>query len=313
MITNSKILITGGCGFIGRALIKKYYDDNEILVLSRDEAKHHALKQEFPRVEFRVCDIRNYDLMHRLTKGCDYGIFAASLKHIDVCSNNLEEAKSIILDGAINSKKVACDHGFKSAVFISSDKACSPALYYGVLKAAGEQVFVSSDITNGETVFSACRYGNVFNSTGSIVPLLEKYSGKKKFTLYHRDMTRFMIDAGEATHLIDACLVENVNRSIVVPDLQSFRLLDLFKIYEEDKGLEFEIGDRPREGEKIHESLISAEESYRTSYCFDRVLNYFKIGVNLSHFLPRGFLGKDLSSDSCLVTKKELRTIINEA
>ena len=106
MIKNEKIFITGGAGFLGKTLIKKLSKDNEITIYSRDEFKHYLLKKYYPNVEFIVGDIRNYDLLQRSSRDHSIGIFAASLKQIEACENNAEEASRIIVDGALNCRRV---------------------------------------------------------------------------------------------------------------------------------------------------------------------------------------------------------------
>jgi UDP-N-acetylglucosamine 4,6-dehydratase len=139
-LKNKRIFITGGCGFLGKALIKDLYKDNEITVYSRDEAKHYYVKKQYPKVNFVIGDIRNLDLMQRAAKryNCNVGIFAASLKQIEACDENPEEAIYTIALGAVNSRKVAEDCVFESAIFCSTDKATSPNLIYGALKLAGD-------------------------------------------------------------------------------------------------------------------------------------------------------------------------------
>jgi UDP-N-acetylglucosamine 4,6-dehydratase len=119
----NKIFITGGAGFLGRNIVKRYYEHNEIVVYSRDESKHYYLKKQFPKIKCVVGDIRNYDLMKRASKGCNIGIFAASLKQIGAVDQNVEESVKIIVDGAVNSRRVAEENEFEAACFISSDKS----------------------------------------------------------------------------------------------------------------------------------------------------------------------------------------------
>ena len=114
---NEKIFITGGAGFLGRNLVKKLYKDNEITVYSRDEAKHYYMKKDYPSVKFVVGDIRNRDLLIRKSKGHTVGIFAASLKQIEACNDNYEEAAKTIVDGAFNSRLAAEQNNFKSSCF----------------------------------------------------------------------------------------------------------------------------------------------------------------------------------------------------
>ena len=124
-----KIFITGGAGFLGKHIIEKLYENNEITVYSRDEAKHYFLKKKYPKVNFVIGDIRNKDLLIRKSKNHTVGIFAASLKQIEACNDNFEEAKSIIIDGAINSRIAAENNNFKSACLFLRIKVELPQLY----------------------------------------------------------------------------------------------------------------------------------------------------------------------------------------
>ena len=160
----NKIFITGGAGFLGRNIVKRYYEHNEIVVYSRDESKHYYLKKQFPKIKCVVGDIRNYDLMKRASKGCNIGIFAASLKQIGAVDQNVEESVKIIVDGAVNSRRVAEENEFEAACFISSDKSRAATTLYGAMKfVAGESFIVNSD--NSLVRLSSAIYGNVLNST----------------------------------------------------------------------------------------------------------------------------------------------------
>ena len=168
---NKNIFITGGAGYLGRNIVKRYYENNSITVYSRDEAKHYYLKKQFPNIRCVVGDIRNYDLLKRASVGCNIGIFAASLKQIGAVDQNVEEAKKVIVDGALNSRRIAEENNFEAACFISSDKSRAATTLYGAMKfVAGESFIVNSDNTN--TRLSSAIYGNVLNSTGSIIPLM---------------------------------------------------------------------------------------------------------------------------------------------
>jgi UDP-glucose 4-epimerase len=263
MLNNKRIFITGGAGFLGKALVKRYYDNNEVTIYSRDESKHYYLKKEFPNIRCIIGDIRNYDLLKRSSVGHDVGIFAASLKQIGAVDQNVEEAVRVIVDGALNSRRISEENNFESACFVSSDKSRAATTLYGSMKfVAGEAFIVNSDQTN--TKLSTVIYGNVLNSTGSVIPLIwQAIKNSYELELYSEHMTRFFIDIESAMNLIEIGL--STSGFNVIPNLKSFRILDLFEIYAEEFGMRYKV-TTPRISEKLHEVVVSREETNRTFY-----------------------------------------------
>ena len=306
MINDKRIFITGGAGYLGKNIIERYYDYNEITIYSRDEAKHYYIKKQFPNIRCVVGDVRNYDLLKRASKNHDIGIFAASLKQIEAVDQNVEEAIEIIVKGAINSRRVAEDHDFESACFISSDKSRAATTLYGSMKfVAGESFIVNAEESNVR--LSNAIYGNVFNSTGSIIPLIWDAIRKNyKLKLYSAEMTRFMIDVSRAIDLIESGL--QTSGYNVIPNLKSFRVKDLFEIYEENFGLEYTLS-KPRISEKLHEMMVSKEESYRTIYN-ERDDNYYMHYKNVNDH--HNFDWSELTSDITVVSKEELNKILKQ-
>jgi UDP-glucose 4-epimerase len=300
-IKNKKIFITGGAGFLGKNIVKRYYDENEITIYSRDEAKHYYLKKQYPKINCIVGDVRNLDLLLRASKGHDIGIFAASLKQISAVDENYEEGLDIIVRGAINSRRVAEENNFESACFISSDKSRAATTLYGSMKfTAGESFIVNSE--KSKTKLSTAIYGNVLNSTGSIIPLIwDSIKNNYILTLYSDKMTRFMINIDEAIDLIETGL--SVNGYNVIPNLKSFLVKDLFEIYREEFGLKYETG-QPRVSEKLHEMMISKEESPRTF--FDKEKNTYFMHYKDIH----SDNDYEFTSDKVLVSKNELKDIL---
>jgi len=294
---NKKIFITGGAGYLGKNIIEKYYDKNEITIYSRDEAKHYFLKKQYPNIKCVVGDIRNYDLLKRASSKSDIGIFAASLKQISSVDENYEEGVNVIINGGLNSRRVAEENNMEAACFISSDKSRAATTLYGSMKyVAGESFIVNSE--ESTTRLSTAIYGNVMNSTGSIIPLIwDSIKNERTLVLYSEEMTRFLIEIEDAITLIEESL--KVNGFNLIPNLKSFLIKDLFEIYKEYFGLKYVIGE-PRVSEKLHEMMISKEETPRTF--FDKEKNlYF---MHYKNIYNTGV--EEFTSDKVMISKEEL-------
>jgi UDP-glucose 4-epimerase len=302
---NKRIFITGGAGFLGRNIIKRYYDKNEITIFSRDEAKHYYLKKEYPKLNCVIGDVRNYELMLKSAKNHDIGIYTASLKQIEAVDQNIEESIKIIIDGAINSRKVSEEVGMEAACFVSTDKSRAATTLYGSMKfVAGESFIINAE--KSKVRLSTAIYGNVLNSTGSIIPLIWDAINKNySLTLYSPKMTRFMIEIEEAINLIECGL--KVTGYNVIPNIKSFRVYDLFEIYKEKFNLKYTIGE-PRISEKLHEMMISNEEVSRTIYNKEDDVFYmhYKNTTNVK------FDWDEYTSDKTLVSKTELELILKK-
>lgn len=301
-LKNKKIFITGGAGFLGKNIVNRYYNDNEITIYSRDEAKQYYLKKQFPKINCIIGDIRNFDLLKRSSKKHDIGIFAASLKQIEAVDQNVEESVEIIVKGAINSRRVTEENQFESACFISSDKSRAATTLYGSMKfLAGESFIVNAD--KNIIRLSTAIYGNVLNSTGSIIPLIwDAIKNNYELHLYSSEMTRFMITADQAIDLIEESL--KVNGYNVIPDVKSFKIKDLFEIYADKFNLKYKLGT-PRISEKLHEIMVSAEELPRLK----KINNYFYMHYkNIYNELV--FPNNQYSSKDVCLTKEELDLVL---
>lgn len=296
IIKNKKIFISGGAGFLGKNLIKKWYYDNNITIFSRDEAKHYFLKKEYPNLNCIVGDVRNFSLLKRSSTNHDIGIFAASLKQIEACEKNYEEATRVIVDGAFNSKISAIENNFEAACYISSDKSVCPTTIYGMCKALAGESFISSN-ENVNTKLSTAIYGNIANSTGSVIPLIWNYiKNKQTLELYDESMTRFILSIEDAVNLIEKSLD---NRDVnVIPKAKSFYIKHLFEIYNKEFNLNFFIS-KPRENEKIHEIMASNEHIPRMESIDDYFIMHKKVKNNNLIFPNNEYSSKDfvLSKD----------------
>jgi UDP-glucose 4-epimerase len=301
---NKKIFITGGSGYLGKELIKKLYPDNEITIYSRDEAKQYFLKKQYPNLNCVIGDVRNYELLKKASKNNDIGIFAASLKQIETCHNNYEEAEEIIVKGAFNSRRIAEENNFESACFISSDKSRAATTIYGAMKYVAGESFISG---SSEVLLSTAIYGNIINSTGSIIPLIwNSLNNNIPITLYSAEMTRFLLTIEEAVSLIEKSLkYTNVN---TIPTAKSFLISDLFDIYKENYGLKFNISN-PRSGEKIHEIMASNEEISRIE--FKKEDNIYLLHQQKT-FSQVSFANGEYSSKDNCISKNELNLFLKK-
>jgi len=273
MIKNKKILIIGGTGALGKTLVKRYYDSNKIIVLSRDEHKHYYLQKEYPNVHSIIGDVKDKGSI----KNClmrfkpDIVINAAALKHVPICEDDPFESVKTNIIGHQNIIESVTEVGdVETLIFVSTDKACNPINVYGMCKAISERLYIEYAKQRGTPKVVLVRYGNVLESTGSVIPFFKSLleNGSNHLPITHRDMTRFLLTLEQATDLIDwAYQFDGSHGKIAIPKVKALKIVDvarcLLTYYQ--KNIKFkDVGIRP--GEKLHEEMISKEEWMRTEY-----------------------------------------------
>ena len=307
---NKRIMIIGGTGALGRTLTKRYYKDNEILIFSRDEHKHVNLKHKFPDVSYQIGDVKDKEsLLQALNEyKPDVVINTAALKHVPICEENPYESVKTNIIGHKN--LIDCiqltNHQIETLMFISTDKACSPINVYGMCKAISERLYIDYANKQNDIKVVLCRYGNVLESTGSVIPFFKKIlnSGKNSLPITDERMTRFSITLDESVELIQWAYEHTESHgNIVVPKLESLKIVDIAKELGKDYGhqdIELEyVGIR--QGEKLHEEMVSLEESLRTTE-YDK---YFMITDEVINKEVWSF-----ASDTTILPKDEVRKFL---
>lgn len=283
-LNNKKILVTGGSGTFGNAFVERILKENikKVYIFSRDECKQWQMSQKFNdnRVQFLIGDIRDKDRLYRAFEGIDYIIHAAAQKHVPSCEYNPFEAVNTNVIGTENIINAAIDRGVKKVLAISTDKAVLPINLYGCTKAVMEKLFIHGNnyAGNNDTKFSCVRYGNVIGSRGSVIELWKKQIKESdNITLTDISMTRFWITIEKAVEFVLQSLNIMKGEEIFVPELRTMELKDLALIFTSFDNIEI---TGVRQGEKLHEILISREETSRTLKIKDFKENFFKIYQN---------------------------------
>ena len=253
-----RILITGGSGFLGRALTKHWRDEHTVCVYSRGEAAQAALEPH-PNVRKFIGDVRDRDRLLRAMDRCDVVIHAAALKRIEVGRYNPDEMVKTNVAGTMNVIDAAQDEGVDRVLYVSTDKAWRPISAYGLSKALGEAMFLAANDTVAyqKPRFAAVRYGNVMGSTGSVIPIWRKQLAEKgRVTITDPEVTRFWMSVDEAVALIDNTIETMQGGELAIPTLPSFRLGDLAAAM--DAG--YDVTSLP-EWEKVHEGMSDMNRS----------------------------------------------------
>lgn len=281
MFKNKTLLITGGTGSFGNAVLDRFLDTDigEIRIFSRDEKKQHdmRLKYKNDKLKFYIGDVRSYDSIHMATRGVDYIFSAAALKQVPSCEFYPVEAVKTNVLGTENTLNAAISNGVKRVIVLSTDKAVYPINAMGMSKALMEKVTVatSRNVPANGPLMCNTRYGNVMASRGSVIPLfVEQIKARKPLTITDPDMTRFMMSLSNAVELVLFAFSNGMQGDTFVqksPAATIRTLVDaLKKIFNSSSEVKV-IGTR--HGEKKHEALLSREEMISA----DNIDGYYRV------------------------------------
>jgi len=326
LLNDKTILITGGTGSFGNYFtdyVLQHYKPKKIIIYSRDEFKQFNMRNRLMKYDsimrYFIGDVRDQARMRRAFDGVDYVIHAAAMKQVPACEYNPNEAIKTNINGAVNVIEAALDTGVKRVVALSTDKAVNPINLYGGTKLVSDKLFIAANAYSGlkDTRFSIVRYGNVAGSRGSVIPFFRSLveAGKTELPITDFEMTRFWISLEQGVQLVIKALAESRGGETFIAKIPSFKITDLAKAILPDCTLR-EVGIR--EGEKLHEVMVTKEDSLRT-YEYDK---HFIIYPQMSWWdetkavpggkqVPRGF---EYSSgqNSQWLSVKDLQVLLSE-
>lgn len=271
MFNDKSIFVSGGTGSFGQMFVKivlERFKPKRVVVFSRDELKQYEMSQRFPASRFPVLryfigDVRDQPRLRRALEGIDMVVHAAALKHVPIAEYNPFECIKTNILGAQNLIEACLDSGVRRVVALSTDKAAAPINLYGATKLASDKLFIAANNIRGsrDLRFSVVRYGNVMGSRGSVIPMFLRQRTSGRLSITHPDMTRFNITLEAGVDLVLKALNEARGGEVLVPKLPSYRITDLATAIAPDCAHDI-IGMRP--GEKLHEEMITASDSFRT-------------------------------------------------
>jgi len=320
MLNNSSILITGGTGSFGHSFAKltlKKYNPKRLIILSRDEMKQWEMAKLFKddtRVRFFIGDVRDKDRLHRALHNVDFVVHAAATKIVPTAEYNPFECIKTNVNGAMNLIDACIDQKVRRVVALSTDKASSPINLYGATKLASDKLFIASNssyASSHKTSFSVVRYGNVMGSRGSIIPFFMSLKDKSLLPITDERMTRFMISLDQGVELVWHAFEDMIGGELYIKKIPSIKVIDIAEAIAPNAKREI-IGIRP--GEKLHEQMISSDDSY-AAYEYS---GYYKILPQINNWandnlrikdgkkLPDGFVYSS-DNNSEWMTKSDLQ------
>ncbi len=264
-LNNKKILITGGTGSFGKKFIDialEKYKPKKIIVFSRDELKQYDMKnryKDFNKVlRFFLGDVRDLERLKLAVRDVDLVIHAAALKHVESGEYNPFEVVKTNILGTQNVIDAIVTSNVKKGIFLSTDKAVSPINLYGATKLAAEKIFIAANNYSNK-LFSVVRYGNVFNSRGSVMPFfINQIKNNEIISITDKEMTRFNISLEQGVKFVINCSENMIGGETFIPKMKTIKILDLIKVLKPKKGYKV-VGIKP--GEKLHEELIAQSDN----------------------------------------------------
>lgn len=324
MLRNATILITGGTGSFGHTFVPltlAKYNPKKLIIFSRDEMKQWEmakLYQNDKRVRFFIGDVRDKDRLYRALDGVDYVVHAAATKIVPTAEYNPFECVKTNINGAMNLIDACIDKGIKKVVALSTDKASSPVNLYGATKLASDKLFIAGNAYSGEhgTRFAVVRYGNVMGSRGSVIPYFLSIKDSGVLTITDTRMTRFMISLEQGVELVWHAFDDMVGGEIYVKKIPSIHMTDLATAIAPECEQKI-IGIRA--GEKLHEQMISSEDSFHTyeypeHYKILPAINDWDVSperIKGGKKVPEGFVYAS-NNNSDWMTIEQLRAWIHE-
>ncbi len=270
MFEGKNVLITGGTGSFGKTyarILSELYKPNKIIIYSRDELKQYEMAQRFkaPCMRYFIGDVRDKARLVRAMRDVDFVIHAAALKQVPIAEYNPMECIKTNVEGAQNVIDACLENGVARCIALSTDKACNPINLYGATKLASDKLFVAANNIAGanNTKFSVTRYGNVVGSRGSVVPLFKRLlaQGANELPITDERMTRFWISLEDGVKFVLANFARMHGGEIFVPKIPSMKITDLAHALAPKAAIKI-IGIRA--GEKLHEIMISSDDSHLT-------------------------------------------------
>ncbi len=290
MLNDKIVLVTGGTGSFGNHFtqyVLRHYKPKKIIIYSRDEFKQFSMRNRLMEYDsvmrYFIGDVRDKDRMRRAFEDVDYVVHAAAMKQVPACEYNPNEAIKTNIQGAMNVIEAALDTDVKRVVALSTDKAVNPVNLYGGTKLVSDKLFMAANAYSGnrETRFCIVRYGNVAGSRGSVIPFFRGLveAGATELPITDLKMTRFWISLEQGVQLVIKALAESKGGETFIAKIPSFKITDLAKAILPTCTMK-EVGIR--EGEKLHEVMITKEDSLYT-YEFE---NHFIVYPHMSWWTP---------------------------